>query len=80
MIFSATETEDAGNTEETVFHLSDFPTFVHNREIFLPCTEDVLVVPTTLQVCPADAASAWLDKVAINKLASMAILEIRDIP
>jgi len=46
-----------GNTEETAFHLSDLPTFAHVRDVFLPFTEDVLVVPTLLHYWPAEAAS-----------------------
>jgi hypothetical protein len=46
-----------GNAEETAFHLSDLPTFVHTKDVFLPFTKDVLVVPTLLHDWPAEAAS-----------------------
>jgi hypothetical protein len=80
VIFGATGTGADGNAAATAFHLSDLPTFVHIREVFFPFTEEVLVDPTLLQDCPTDAASAWLDKVVKNRLASMAILDVRVIP
>ena len=80
MIFGVVETGANGNAAATALHLSDLPTFVHTKDVFLPFTEDELVVPTLLHDCPADAASAWLDKVVKNRLASMAILDVRVIP
>jgi hypothetical protein len=77
VIFGATETGVVGNANATAFHLSDLPTFVHTKEVFLPFTEDVLTVPTLLHDCPADAASAGLESVTIRMLASVAILDMR---
>ena len=80
MIFGATGTGAAGNAAAAAFHLSDLPTFVHTKDVFLPLTEDVLVVPTLLHDCPADVASAGLESVTIRMLASAVILDMRVIP
>ena len=80
MIFGATGTGAAGNAAAAAFHLSDLPTFVHTKDVFLPFTKDVLVVPTLLHDCPADAASAGQESVTIRMLASAAILDTRVIP
>ena len=80
MIFGATGTGADGNAAAAAFHLSDLPTFVHTKDVFLPFTKDVLVVPTLLHDCPADAASAGLEKVAKRRLATIEILEMRVIP
>jgi hypothetical protein len=77
VIFGATETGVVGNVNATAFHLSDLPTFVHTKEVFLPFTKDVLVVPTLLHDCPAEEASAGLESVTITTLASAAILTMR---
>jgi hypothetical protein len=77
VIFGATETGVVGNVNTTAFHLSDLPTFVHTKEVFFPFAEDVLVVPTLLHDCPAEAASAGLESVTITTLASAAILTMR---
>jgi hypothetical protein len=57
VIFNATETGVDGDADKAAFHLSDLPTFVHIKDVFLPFAKDVLVVPTLLHDCPADAAS-----------------------
>jgi len=80
VIFGATGTGADGNAAAAAFHLSDLPTFVHTKDVFLPFTKDVLVVPTLLHDCPADAASAGLEKVAKRRLATIEILEMRVIP
>jgi hypothetical protein len=80
VIFGATETGVVGNVNATAFHLSNLPTFMHTNEVFLPFTEDVLVVPTLLHDCPAEAACTWLESVKIRMLASAILLEMRVIP
>jgi hypothetical protein len=80
VIFGAAETGVVGNVNATAFHLSDLPIFVHTREVFLPFTREVLVVPTLLHDCPADAACTWLESVKIRTLASAILLEMRVIP
>jgi hypothetical protein len=80
MIFGATGTGADGNAAATAFHLSDLPTFVHTKDVFLPFTREVLVVPTLLHDCPADAACTWLESVKIRMIASAVLLEMRVIP